>query len=66
MSPEEFIAHLETKSEDELQFLIEGFVHHVGMEGEGEERAFPEDDIKSLARLMAELGFLPEGTQVPA
>jgi hypothetical protein len=50
LSPEQLIAHLETKSEGELQSFIEGAVHQVEMEGEGDERGFPPtgDDVEEI------------------
>jgi hypothetical protein len=56
--PDQLLAHLETKSEGELQSLIEGAVHRVEMEGEGEERGFPPtgDDAEAIRKW-------PEDTQ---
>ncbi|HEX8706437.1 MAG TPA: hypothetical protein VF815_46815 [Myxococcaceae bacterium] len=62
LSPEQFLAHLETKSESDLQYLIEQAVHMVEMEGEGEERAFPQtgDDVERIRNWDGPSWMMPE------
>jgi hypothetical protein len=86
--PEQLTAHLQTLSEGELQRFVEDAVHAVEVEGEGDDRRFPQsgddadqirdwdensglpipepDSIEGLAVWMERMGYLPEGTQVPA